>query len=121
MDPVWINDQDTARVAIKDNDWVEVYNDNGVVVTRARVSRRVQPSARLYYHAAEHTVYIPKSQERGGRRLSAHNSITRTRLNPVELTNGYAQFTYAFNYWDPIGVTIRDAFYVIRKLEKLQW
>lgn len=121
MDPMWINDQDAERVGIKDNDWVEVYNDNGVVVTRACISRRVQPGTCLYYHAAERTVYIPKSQERGKRRAGGHNSLTRTRINPVELAGGYAQFTYGFNYWGPIGVMTRDTYCVVRKLEKLEW
>lgn len=121
MDPVWINDKDAERVGLKDNDWVEVYNDNGVVVTRANVSRRVQPGTCLYYHAVERTVYIPKSQERHGRRAGGHNSLTRTRINPVELAGGYAQFTYGFNYWGPIGIMTRDTYCVVRKLEKLEW
>ncbi|MCC7463902.1 MAG: nitrate reductase subunit alpha [Gammaproteobacteria bacterium] len=121
MDPVWINNKDAERVGIEDNDWVEVYNDNGVVVSRANVSRRVQPGMCLYYHAVERTVYIPKSQERGGRRAGGHNSLTRTRINPVFLLGGYAQFTYAPNYWGPTGVMTRDTFCVVRKMEKLQW
>jgi nitrate reductase alpha subunit len=121
MDPLWINDKDAAKIGVKDNDWVEVYNDNGVVVTRAAVSARVQPGTCLYYHAVERTVYIPKSQVRGGRRAGGHNSLTRTRINPVELAGGYAQFTYGFNYWGPIGVFTRDTYAVVRKLEKLEW
>ncbi len=121
MDPVWINDKDAERVGIEDNDWVEVYNDNGVVVSRANVSRRVQPGTCLYYHAVERTVYIPKSQERGGRRAGGHNSLTRTRINPVYLAGGYAQFTYAFNYWGPTGIMTRDTYCVVRKMEKLEW
>ncbi|RIK48379.1 MAG: nitrate reductase subunit alpha, partial [Chloroflexi bacterium] len=35
MDPVWLNDKEAEAVGIVDNDWVEVHNDNGVVVTRA--------------------------------------------------------------------------------------
>ncbi len=121
MDPVWINDKDAERVGIEDNDWIEVYNDNGVVVSRANVSRRVQPGTCLYYHAVERTVYIPKSQERGARRAGGHNSLTRTRINPVYLAGGYAQFTYAFNYWGPTGIMTRDTYCVVRKMEKLQW
>ena len=33
MDPIWINDKDAEKIGLNDNDWVEVYNDNGVVVT----------------------------------------------------------------------------------------
>ncbi len=121
MDPVWINDKDAERIGLQDNDWIEVYNDNGVVVSRAAVSARVQPGTCLYYHAVERTVYIPKSQVRGGKRAGGHNSLTRTRLNPVELAGGYGQFSYGFNYWGPIGILTRDTYCVIRKLEKLEW
>ena len=93
MDPVWINDRDAARIGIEDNDWVEVYNDNGVVVTRANVSRRIQPGTCMYYHAVERTVYIPKSQERGKRarrtqQPDAHPhqpAVSGGRLRPVHL------------------------------------
>ncbi len=121
MDPVWINDKDADRIGLKDNDWIEVYNDNGVVVSRAAVSARVQPGTCLYYHAVERTVYIPKSQIRHGKRAGGHNSLTRTRLNPVELAGGYGQFSYGFNYWGPIGILTRDTYCVIRKLQKLEW
>ncbi|MCC6315034.1 MAG: nitrate reductase subunit alpha, partial [Thermomicrobiales bacterium] len=121
MDPVWISDKDAEKIGLQDNDWVEVYNDNGVVVTRAAVSARVQPGTCMYYHAVERTVYIPKSQIRGGYRAGGHNSLTRTRVNPLQLAGGYAQFTYGFNYWGPIGVFTRDTYCVIRKLSKLEW
>lgn len=121
MDPIWVNDKDAEKIGVEDNDWVEVYNDNGVVVTRAAVSARVQPGTCLYYHAVERTIYIPKSQIRGKRRAGGHNSLTRTRINPVELAGGYAQFTYGFNYWGPIGIFTRDTYCVVRKLEKLEW
>ena len=121
MDPVWINDKDAERIGLKDNDWVEVYNDNGVVVTRANVSRRVQPGMCLYYHAVERTIYIPKSQIRSGRRAGGHNSLTRTRLNPLYLAGGSGQFSYGWNYWGPTGIFTRDTYVAIRKLDKLEW
>ena len=121
MDPVWISVEDADKIGLEDNDWVEVMNDNGVVVTRANVSARVQPGMALYYHAVERTIYIPKSQQRGGRRAGGHNSLTRTRINPVLLAGGYAQFTYGFNYWGPIGIFTRDTYVVVRKLDKLEW
>jgi nitrate reductase alpha subunit len=121
MDPIWISVEDADEIGLVDNDWVEVMNDNGVVVTRANISARVQPGIALYYHAVERTIYIPKSQQRGGRRAGGHNSLTRTRINPVLLAGGYAQFTYGFNYWGPIGIFTRDTYVVVRKLEKLEW
>jgi nitrate reductase alpha subunit len=121
IEPCWLNDQDAERIGVRDNDWVEIYNDNGVMVTRAAVSARVQPGTCLVYHAPERTISIPKSQVRGGRRGGGHNSLTRTRINPVELAGGYAQFTYGFDYWGPTGVFTRDTYAVVRKLERLEW
>lgn len=121
IEPCWINDKDAETIGVNDNDWVEVYNDNGVMVTRAAVSARVQQGTCMVYHAPERTLSIPKSQVRGGRRGGAHNSLTRTRINPVQLAGGYAQFTYGFNYWGPIGIFTRDTYCVVRKLAKLEW
>jgi len=121
MDPIWISVEDADKIGLKDNDWVEVLNDNGVVVTRANISARVQTGICLYYHAVERTIYVPKSQERGGKRAGGHNSLTRTRINPMLLAGGYAQFTYGFNYWGPIGIFTRDTYCVVRKMEKLEW
>ncbi|HZR93202.1 MAG TPA: nitrate reductase subunit alpha [Gaiellaceae bacterium] len=121
IEPCWLNDKDAASIGVHDNDWVEVYNDNGVMVTRAAVSSRVQPGTCMVYHAPERTLSIPRSQVRGGRRGGGHNSLTRTRINPVQLAGGYAQFSYGFNYWGPIGVFTRDTYAVVKKLERLEW
>jgi nitrate reductase alpha subunit len=118
--PVWINDRDADRLGIEDNDWVEVLNDHGVVCTRAVVSARIPPGICLLYHATERTLGIPKSPSRGLRRAGGHNSLTRVRLKPLFMIGGYAQFTYAFNYWGPQGVN-RDTFVILRKLRKLVW
>jgi nitrate reductase alpha subunit len=120
MEPCWLNDKDAETIGIRDNDWVEVFNDNGVMVTRAAVSRRVQQGTCMIYHAPERTISIPKSQIRGRRRAGGHNSLTRTRINPVLLAGGQAQFTYGFNYWGPTGFN-RDTFCVVQKLSRLEW
>ncbi|NUN69393.1 MAG: nitrate reductase subunit alpha [Bacteroidetes bacterium] len=120
MEPIWISDKDAERLGIKDNDWVEVYNDHGVVCTRAVVSHRIPGGMCMIYHAPERTLSVPKSQERGNRRAGGHNSLTRVRLKPLFMIGGYAQFTYGFNYWGPQGVN-RDTFVAVRKLKKLNW
>ena len=120
VEPCWVNDLDAESIGVVDNDWVEVYNDNGVVVTRAAVSARIPRGVAIYYHAPERTISVPKSPIRGSRRAGGHNSLTRVRLNPVLLAGGYGQFTYGFNYWGPTGVT-RDTFVYIRKLPELSW
>ena len=119
-EPLWMNDEDAAEIDIKDNDWVEIYNDNGVVCTRAVVSARIPKGACIQYHSPERTLSVPKSPMRGNRRAGGHNSLTRIRLKPTLMAGGYGQFTYHFNYWGPTGVN-RDTFVMVRKLEKVSW
>ena len=113
---VWINDQDARNAGINDNDWVEVFNSNGVIVCRAIVTARVPRGMAIMYHAPERTLYIPRSKKTG-RRGGVHNSVTRIRLKPLLMAGGYAQFSYSFNYWGPTGVN-RDTYVVVRKLER---
>jgi nitrate reductase alpha subunit len=120
VEPVWLNDRDAGLAGIRDNDWVEVINDHGVVATRACVSARIPRGLCFIYHATERTVGVPKSPSRKGRRAGGHNSLTRTRLKPLFMIGGYAQFTYAFNYWGPPGVN-RDTFVLVKKLDKPAW
>lgn len=120
VEPFWINDKDAAELGINDNDWVEVYNDNGVVVTRACVSARIPRGICIQYHAPERTYSVPKSPKRGNRRAGGHNSLTRTRLKPNLMVGGYGQFTYHFNYWGPTGNN-RDTHILVRKLPELEW
>jgi nitrate reductase alpha subunit len=115
IEPLWLNDQDAARLGILDNDWVEAYNDNGVIVTRAVVSARIPAGLCIQYHAYDRTLGIPKSPLRGRKRAGATNSPTRARLKPVLMMGGYGQFTYAINYWGPTGVN-RDTYVLVRKL-----
>ncbi|MBI4395936.1 MAG: nitrate reductase subunit alpha [Elusimicrobia bacterium] len=119
IEPVWINDRDADQAGLQDNDWVEMVNDHGAVVTRACVSARIPRGLCFIYHATERTVGVPKSPSRG-RRAGGHNSLTRVRMKPLFMIGGYAQFSYAFNYWGPPGVN-RDTYVVLKKLEKLKW
>ncbi|MEN8144174.1 MAG: nitrate reductase subunit alpha [Gemmatimonadota bacterium] len=116
IEPFWLNDVEAESVGIADNDWVEVHNDHGVVVTRAVVSSRIPPGVAIFYHSPERTISVPKSPLRGNRRAGGHNSLTRTRLKPVLMMGGYGQFTYHFNYWGPTGVN-RDTHVLVKKLE----
>ncbi len=113
--PLWMNDKDAASLEIKDNDWIEIFNDHGVVVTRSVVSSRIPPGICMQYHSPERTHGIPKSPLRKNRRAGGHNSLTRTRLKPNLMIGGYGQFTYHFNYWGPVGAN-RDTHLLVRKL-----
>jgi nitrate reductase alpha subunit len=120
VEPFWMNDHDAAGIGVVDNDWVEIHNDNGVVVTRAAVSARIPRGVCLQYHSPERTYSVPKSPLRGYRRAGGHNSLTRVRLKPVLMVGGYGQFTFHFNYWGPTGVN-RDTHVLVRKLKDLRW
>ncbi|HNB24635.1 MAG TPA: molybdopterin-dependent oxidoreductase, partial [Candidatus Melainabacteria bacterium] len=120
IEPIWLNDKDADMVGIEDNDWVEIYNDHGVVCTRACVSARIPRGISMIYHSPERTATVPKSKQRGGKRAGGHNSLTRARLKPLFMIGGYAQFTYAFNYWGPTGIN-RDTFVIVKKMDNVQW
>ncbi len=120
VEPFWISPEDAKQIDVKDNDWVEVHNDHGVVVTRAAVSARIPQGICIIYHSPERTYSVPKSPLRGNRRAGGHNSLTRTRLKPNLMVGGYGQFTYHFNYWGPTGCN-RDTHILVRKLPSLTW
>lgn len=120
VEPLWVNEKDALAIGIVDNDWVEMHNDHGVVVTRAVVSARIPPGVCIQYHSPERTISVPKSPLRNNRRAGGHNSLTRTRLKPNLMAGGYAQFTYHFNYWGPVGCN-RDTHIMVRKLPELKW
>lgn len=112
---VWINYEDAEKAGIKDNDWVEIFSRNGVMVARAVVSYRIPKGLAISYHAQDRTVNVPLSsitKERGG----LHNSVTRVMLKPTLTIGGYAQLSWSLNYWGPIGFQ-RDTYAYIRKLE----
>jgi nitrate reductase alpha subunit len=119
-EPFWMNPKDAEAIGVVDNDWVEIYNDNGVVVVRAAVSARIPPGICIQYHSPERTFGVPRTPLRGHRRAGGHNSLTRTHLKPNLMVGGYGQFTYHFNYWGPVGCN-RDTHVLVRKLPELRW
>ena len=120
IEPLWLNDVDAAALRVADNDWVEVVNDHGVVVTRAAVSARIPRGICIQYHSPERTLGVPRSRAREGRRGGVHNSVTRTRLKPNLMAGGYGQFTYHFNYWGPVGCN-RETQVLVRRLASVAW
>jgi nitrate reductase alpha subunit len=110
---IWMSPQDADAIAVRDNDWVEAVNRNGVVVARAIVSHRMPPGTVYMHHAQERTVSVPKT-ETTGMRGGIHNSLTRLLLKPSHLIGGYAQLSWAFNYLGPTG-NQRDEVTVIRR------
>ncbi|MEV4703327.1 nitrate reductase subunit alpha [Actinoplanes sp. NPDC049316] len=110
---IWMSLEDAAKIGVRDNDWIEAHNRNGVVVARAVVSHRMPEGTVFQYHSPERTVNVPKA-EKSRRRGGYHNSMTRLLIKPTHLAGGHAQLTYAFNYYGPIG-SQRDEITVIRR------
>ncbi len=110
---IWMSPQDADAIEVKDNDWIESYNRNGVVVARAIVSHRMPEGTVYMYHAKDRTVDVPKA-EMSGLRGGIHNSLTRLMIKPTHLIGGYAQLSFAFNYLGPTG-NQRDEITVIRR------
>ncbi len=72
---VWISNEDAADHGINDNDWLEVYNRNGVVTARAVTSHRMPRGTMFMYHAQDKHIETPGSEitdTRGG----SHNAPT---------------------------------------------
>ncbi|RJP26550.1 MAG: nitrate reductase subunit alpha [Candidatus Abyssobacteria bacterium SURF_5] len=118
IEPLWMNDRDAREIGIMDNDWVEAYNDHGVVITRAAVSARIPRGVCMLYHAPERTLFpkAPLRKMRGG----THNSLTSLRLKPVHMMGAYAQLSYRFNQYGP-PMTERDTYVLVHKVKKPKW
>lgn len=110
---IWISDKDAAKVGIKDNDWVEAVNRNGVVNARAIVSHRMPEGTVYMHHAQDRLIDVPLT-EKTGKRGGIHNSLTRILVKPSHIIGGYAQLSFAFNYLGPTG-NQRDEVTVIRR------
>ena len=110
---IWMSPPDAERIGVRDNDWVEAYNRNGVVACRAVVSHRIPRGTSVMYHAQDRHVNVPIS-EVSGTRGGTHNSLTRITLKPTHMIGGYAQLSWGFNYYGPTG-SQRDELTVIRR------
>lgn len=113
---VWMSIEDAEKIGVRDNDWIEAYNRNGVVAARAIVSHRIPEGTVFMHHAQDRQIATPLS-ETTGRRGGTHNSLTRILLKPSHMAGGYGQFTYAFNYVGPTGCQ-RDEVTMIRRRTK---
>jgi nitrate reductase alpha subunit len=110
---IWMSPQDAETIGVKDNEWIEAYNRNGVVVARSIVSHRMPQGTVYMYHAKDRTIDVPRT-EITGRRGGIHNSLTRLMIKPTHLVGGYGQLSFAFNYLGPTG-NQRDEVTVIRR------
>ena len=113
---LWLSPPDAQAAEVADNDWVEVFNRNGVIACRAVVSHRIPQGVSLMYHSQDRHVNVPLT-ELSGTRGGTDNSVTRISIKPTLLVGGYAQLSYGFNYYGPTG-SQRDEVVLVRKLER---
>ena len=116
---IWISEKDADSINLKDNDWVEVLNNNGSAMCRAVVSQRIPQGAVYFYHNQERMVNVPLSPTTGNRG-GIHNSISRLCPKPTHMIGGYAQLSFSLNYYGTIGAN-RDEVVLLRKCDKVQW
>jgi nitrate reductase / nitrite oxidoreductase, alpha subunit len=110
---IWMSADDARAIGVKDNDWIEAVNRNGVIVARAVVSMKMPAGTVYMYHAQDRVIDVPRS-ETSGKRGGIHNSVTRVLVKPSHIIGGYAHLTFAFNYLGPTG-NQRDEVTVIRR------
>jgi nitrate reductase / nitrite oxidoreductase, alpha subunit len=113
---LWISREDAEALDVRDNDWLEAFNRNGVVACRAAVSHRVPEGTCLMYHAKDRHLNVPLT-ELHGKRGGTDNSLTRIVMKPTHFIGGYAQLSFGFNYYGPTG-SQRDEITVVRKREE---
>ncbi|MBQ6758625.1 MAG: nitrate reductase subunit alpha, partial [Selenomonadaceae bacterium] len=116
---IWLNEKDAAAIDVKDNDWCEVYNRNGVVISRAVVSPRLPRGVMFMYHAQDRHINVPGSKI-SGTRGGTHNTPTRIHMKPTHMIGGYGQLSYGFNYYGTTG-NQRDIYVVVRKAQEVDW
>ncbi|MEU6076257.1 nitrate reductase subunit alpha [Micromonospora sp. NPDC047074] len=117
---MWMSEADAAKIGVRDNEWIEAVNRNGVVVCRAVVSHKMPEGTVYMYHAQERVIDVPKA-EVNGRRGGIHNSLTRLLVKPTHLIGGYAQLSFAFNYLGPTGNQRDEVTVVRRRSQEVQY
>lgn len=117
---VWMSPQDAAKIGVRDNEWIEAHNRNGVVSARAIVSHRIPEGTVFMYHAQERITHTPLNQSTG-KRGGTHNSLTRIFIKPTHLLGGYGQFSYAFNYTGPTGNQRDEVTYIRRRSQEVEF
>lgn len=85
---------DAEARGIKDNDWVELFNDHGRVIVRAKIKHGEQAGHVSMYHTPE--LYMDMIE--GG-----SQSVCPIRLTPTHLVGDYGHLLYRPNYYGPGG------------------
>lgn len=104
---MWMSAEDAEARGIADGDRIEVSNDIGRFVTRARPSPAVMPGQVVMYHGWENY------QFEGG---MGYRNVQATPLNPLELVGDYPYLKPMVGIRQP-GQSDRDTRVEVRRLE----
>ncbi|WP_052761143.1 molybdopterin-dependent oxidoreductase [Sedimenticola thiotaurini] len=101
-----ISPADAKARGIRDNDWVEVFNDHGRVIVRCKIRNGEQTGRVSMHHEPE--LYMDLIGD------GSSQSPLPVRLNPTALVGNYAHLKFKPNYYGPGGVQ-RDARVEVRR------
>ena len=79
---LWMSPQDAEALGLRDNDWVEAYNQNGIVATRAVVTHRVPKGVCLLYHSKDRHLNTPDRAEGQPRRHGERHDLDHDEADP---------------------------------------
>jgi nitrate reductase / nitrite oxidoreductase, alpha subunit len=96
---------DANARGIKDNDWVEVFNDHGRCVVRCKIRNGEQSGRVTMHHEPE--LYMDLKD-------GSSQSPLPVRITPTALVGNYAHLKFKPNYYGP-GGTQRDARVEVRR------
>ena len=85
---------DAKSRGIKDNDWVEAWNDHGKVICRVKIRDGEQRGRVTMWHTPE--LYMDLIE--GG-----SQSVCPVRINPTNLVGNYGHLFFRPNYYGPAG------------------
>ncbi len=90
---VYLNPDEASARGLADNNAVEIYNDNGVIIAYLCISQRIPVGMALMYQGWERYNF-----QKGG-----FQSPTTIHIKPTQLAGGYGQLKFRVNYWGPTG------------------
>ena len=82
---LWISREDAEVLGIRDNDWVEVYNRNGVLACRAAVSHRIPEGTSAVPTSSTDAATRPPADEIRGPLATLQRSVTMTSYKETNI------------------------------------
>ncbi|MEO5335851.1 MAG: molybdopterin-dependent oxidoreductase [Magnetospirillum sp. WYHS-4] len=96
---------DALARGIKDNDWVEIWNDHGRVICRVKIRHGEQSGRVTMWHTPE--LYMDLIE-------GSSQSVLPVRINPASLAGKYGHLFFRPNYYGP-GGTQRDVLVEVKR------